>query len=346
MTKKWTELIRTYSSVWKIPLAAALSWELAEWVGSRHPYLSPITVILTMQASVSQSMTFAWQRALGTIAGVLFTAVAAPYVGISGWSLALLLFIWAAVAAWLKWDHVLFTQIALSVMLVLFFQVKSPSFPLDRIRDTLIGAVVGILFQLLIFPPDSVAQAQKKTTRFADRLTNLFFMAAQWIERGCSSAEAQTIKSEMQFSFRELHRTTTELETASQSLKYNPLARKKSQTLNRLNGQMDRLRLGYANLSDMIRIVTKWSDTGHFTKEDQRIWADHFQRIGSLVQAYSGLPRDPALAASDPAAPTIQAPPDIGMHQYPLALYANAEQIVQDFRIPAPADKASAGPSP
>jgi uncharacterized membrane protein YgaE (UPF0421/DUF939 family) len=151
-TYKMMDFIKYKGVVWKTPLAAALSWELAEWAGSKHPYLAPLTVLLSIQLTVDKSFQFAWQRILGTIAGVLFTASAAPYLGLKSWSIGLLLFVGTLVVTWLKMDHALLIQVSLSILLVMYFQSKMPSYPLDRIRDTIIGAVVAILIHMLIFP--------------------------------------------------------------------------------------------------------------------------------------------------------------------------------------------------
>ncbi|MCD9025486.1 FUSC family protein [Cohnella silvisoli] len=336
MKGKIMVFINKYGIVWKTPLAAALSWELAKWAGSSHPYLAPLTVILSIQLTVSKSIQFAWQRVIGTIAGVFFTALIAPYVGLSGWSIGLLLFVGAAIVAMLKLDHAIMIQVALSILLVMYFQSKMPSYPLDRIRDTVIGAAVAVLIQMLLFPPDSINKAQKKMIHFADHLTNHFFNAARWVEKGCSLIETQNMKAKLQILFQELHQATTESEKAGQSLHYNPLAQKKRNALNQLTRQLDQLRLGYANLSDMISIFINWSGSGFFTKEDQRIWADHLNTIAMLIKEWKKMLGDPDTCTIDPntLALQIKAPSHIKNYQYPLALYMNAEQLIQDFRDP------------
>ncbi|CAG7615858.1 aromatic acid exporter family protein [Paenibacillus allorhizosphaerae] len=336
MKSKIVDFIATHAVVWKIPVASAFAWEIAEFAGSKHPYLSPLTVILSIQATVGKSVQFAWQRILGTIAGVLFTASIAPYVGLSGWSIGLLLFASAVIVAWMKWDHAVMIQVALSILLVMYFQSKMPSYPFDRIRDTITGAFVAVLFQLFIFPPDSVQQAKKKMSQFADHLTDHFYRTAQWVKGGCSSNEARLMTTQLQTLFQELHKTTTELEKAGQSLNYNPLAHKKRHTLHDLNHKLELLRQGFANLSDMIRVFTKWSESSLFTHEDQRVWTGHLNNLAAYVKEWRGLLEAPKTSAYDPHAVGLQikAPHPMDKEQYPLALYMNAEQIIQDFKNP------------
>ncbi|WP_442603988.1 FUSC family protein [Paenibacillus sp. KN14-4R] len=328
------DFIRSKGVVWKTPLAAALSWELAEWAGSKHPYLAPLTVILTIQLTVDKSIQFAWQRVMGTIAGVLFTASIAPYVGLNGWSIGLLLLVGALIVTWLRLDHAIMVQVALSILLVLFFQSKMPSYSLDRIRDTVIGAVVALLIHMMIFPPDSVKKAQKKMIHFADHLSNRFINTALWVQEGCSPSEAQTLQTQLQTLFQELHQTTTEIDKAEQSLRYNLLGQKKRYILKKLTRQMHQLRSGYANLADMIRVLVKWSESGYFGNEDQRVWADHLNTLAELIEEWKMELDDPAAYSFTSAAssPQIKAPTHMVNYQYPIALYMNAEQVIQDFQ--------------
>lgn len=336
MANKMIDFIKYNGVVWKTPLAAALSWELAKRAGSEHPYLAPLTVILCVQLTVDKSVQFAWQRVLGTIAGVLFTVWIAPYVGLSGWSIGLLLFIGTLAVTWLKLDYAILVQVALSILLVMYFQSKMPSYPLDRIRDTIIGAVVAVAIHMAIFPPDSVYRARKKMVLFADHLSGHFTNAALWVKEGCPSNKAQTMQLKLQTLFQELHQATTELDKAEQSLRYNPLGAKKRVVLQQLTRQMNHLRSGYGNLADMIRVFAKWAETGRFVKENQRLWADHLHALAEVVKHWKKALDDPESfrPGFKNSALQIKAPAHMENDQYMLALYMNAEQVVQDFENP------------
>ncbi|RAP26414.1 hypothetical protein C2W64_01957 [Brevibacillus laterosporus] len=334
MKNKMIDFIKYKGVVWKIPLASALSWELAEWAGSKHPYLAPLTVILSIQLSVDKSIQFAWQRVLGTIAGVLLTVLIAPIIGLNGWSIGLLLFVGALFVTWLKLDHAILVQVALSILLVMYFQSKMPSYPLDRIRDTIIGAVVAIVIHIMLFPPDSVNKARKKMVLFSDHLSNHFTNTALWIKEGCPSNKAHALQTELQSLFQELHQATTELDKAEQGLRYNPLGTKKLTALKQLTRQMQRLRSGYANLADMIRVFAKWSESGNFAKENQRIWTDHLNELAKLVKQWKKGLDEPGTFSSISTESILQIKVPVHMRNdlYPLALYMNAEQVIQDFQ--------------
>jgi len=169
---------------------------------------------------------------------------------------------------------------------------------------------------------------------FADHLSHHFINTALWVNKGCSASEAQTLQTKLQALFQELHQATTELDKAEQSLRYNPLGHNKRISLQRLARQMHLLRSGYANLADMIRVFAKWSESSSLAKADQRTWAEHLNSIAELVKEWK---RGLDIQKADkqvPHAPAliIKAPSQMETYQYPLALYTNAEQIIQDFQ--------------
>ncbi|NRF95684.1 FUSC family protein [Paenibacillus frigoriresistens] len=334
MNLRIKSFIQDTGLIWKTPLAAALSWELAKWAGSKHPYLAPLTVILCIQITVSKSIQFAWQRILGTILGVALTSSFASFLGLTGWSIGLMILLGSVLVKLLKLDNIVMSQVTLSILLVMYFQSQMPTYPFDRIRDTVIGAAVALLIHILLFPPDSVKKAKNLMSKFADHLTTYFFKTAQWVEAGCSSMESRDMEKEIQQLSQELHQATTEMDKANQSLSYHLFASEKRDTFKRQTQQLQQLRLGFANLSDMIRIFTEWSESKHWRAEDQQIWADHLYTIALHVKEWnSHLDNltNSNLTFSTPVL-NIKTPFTLEKYQYPLALYNNANQIIQDFQ--------------
>ncbi|QDS34152.1 FUSC family protein [Brevibacillus brevis] len=334
MNNKIIDFIKYKGVVWKIPLASALSWELAEWAGSKHPYLAPLTVILSVQLSLDKSIQFAWQRVLGTIVGVLFTVWITPLIVTDGWSIGLLLFVGALIVTWVKWDHAILVQVALSILLVMYFQSKMPTYSLDRIRDTIIGAVVAIVIHIMLFPPDSVHKARKKMIHFSDHLSNHFKQTAAWINEGCPANKTQALQTKLQSLFQELHQATTELDKAEKGLRYNPFGTQKREALKPLTQQMELLRSGYANLVDMIRVFTKWSESGDFAKENQQVWTRHVSELAKLIQQWKNGLDEPGTSSTTTSeyTPQIKSPDHMQNSLYPAVLYMNAEQVIQDFQ--------------
>lgn len=79
------------NAIWKIAIGSALSWEISHLLGSKHPYLAPLSVILCIQATTDKTLSIAVQRIIGTIIGIPIVVVIAKHLSITGWNLGLLI---------------------------------------------------------------------------------------------------------------------------------------------------------------------------------------------------------------------------------------------------------------
>jgi uncharacterized membrane protein YgaE (UPF0421/DUF939 family) len=317
--------------VWKTALASTISWDLAKLAGSQHPFLAPLTVILCLQPTLDKSVRYTYQRVFGTVVGVLLTAFIAPYLKITGWSIGLLILISAGIAKWMKVPEQVIKQMSISVLLVLALQSQSPAYAWDRIKDTLIGALVTIFIHLLIFPPDLTKKALYSMEKFADDLSERFSMVAKWIEYGCVPKGGDNLQNDAKKLFEELIQIITELNQASKNLKYNIFAQKSQTAFNQHNEQLLHLRQGYAHLTKMIQTFTEWSSSGNMTRENQILWSNYLQYIAVHIKNWKERINDNVFISEKLTAP-FTLPAELEHHRYHLGLYNDALQIIQDFK--------------
>lgn len=150
---RFLDSIRQTAMIWKPSLGCALAWAIARFAGSNHPYLAPLTVVLCLQATPDRSVQSSWQRMIGTVIGVAIATVIVNGVGVSAWTVGMIVFISILIGKQLKLDDMIIHQVGVSAILVLVFENHSVSYALDRIVDTAIGIVVAIILDLFIFPP-------------------------------------------------------------------------------------------------------------------------------------------------------------------------------------------------
>lgn len=136
--------------IWKLTIGSTLSWELSKMLGSEHPYLAPLTVILTIQSSFDKTVGVSLTRLIGTILGILITVLFASHMTINGWRLGILILIGCFIAKYLNFDEKTLHQVALTILLVFLFE-QSKHYPLDRVRDTLVGVLVAGFIQFVWF---------------------------------------------------------------------------------------------------------------------------------------------------------------------------------------------------
>ena len=134
---------------WKLAIGSTLSWELAKLLGSDHPYLAPLSVILTIQTTMDKTVSLAIKRMIGTVIGILVTLLIARYLPISGWSLGLLILIGCYITIFLKLDRKILHQVSLTILFVFVLENQTKNYAIDRLRDTLIGVFIAGILQLV-----------------------------------------------------------------------------------------------------------------------------------------------------------------------------------------------------
>ncbi|WP_051318180.1 FUSC family protein [Cohnella thermotolerans] len=147
------QLVSLAATILKMALASGIAWELAKLAGSRHPFLAPVSVILCMQPSATQTLQFSYYRVLGTVIGVVMTALAAIWLPLASWAMALVIVVACSLSLIASRNPTLVREVALSVVLVLALQPQSGTYGFDRVRDTFIGVAVALAVHLLLFPP-------------------------------------------------------------------------------------------------------------------------------------------------------------------------------------------------
>lgn len=135
--------------IWKIAIGSSLSWELSRLLGSEHPYLAPLSVIICIQATTDKTIKLAIQRVIGTIVGIPIVVLIANHLTINGLSLGLLILLGGYMTKWLKLSQQIMHQVALTILLVFVFEKRTENYAFDRMNDTLIGVMVAVLLQFI-----------------------------------------------------------------------------------------------------------------------------------------------------------------------------------------------------
>ncbi|MER5791384.1 FUSC family protein [Streptomyces sp. NPDC001980] len=135
------------------------------------PLTAPLTALLVVQVTLYATLTNGFRRVNAVVAGVLVAIAFSQLVGLTWWSLALLIVASLAVGHLVRVDEYI-PEVAISAMLVLGVTTIS-STAWARIVETLIGAVVGMGCNLLLPPPVWVDEAGESIEGLARRLRQL-----------------------------------------------------------------------------------------------------------------------------------------------------------------------------
>lgn len=167
-----------FLQVVKTSVAVIVAWVVAGLIlRVEVPTFAAIAALLVVQPSVNQSLGRAVERSAGVVIGVFLAAFATAVFGRHGW-LVLVAVTAALLISWaLRIASASANQAAISALLVLAIGVTTPGYAFDRVLETLVGAVIGVLVNVAIAPPVLLQPAHAAVERFglaiADALDDL-----------------------------------------------------------------------------------------------------------------------------------------------------------------------------
>ena len=226
----------------KSAAATAIAWLVAGLViPGPPPVFAAIAALLVVQPSLDQSFAKAIERTVGVVVGVLVAALLGILLGDATWVI-LLAIVAAMLLAWaLRMTSGTANQVAISAMLVLALGSATPGYAGDRILETLIGAAIGFVVNILVVPPVAVAPARDAVDRLTAELAASLVRLADALE----AAQTRPQREELLLTARLMRPMRDAAETAigagRASLALNPRSRRHREELSGLQQQLDRI---------------------------------------------------------------------------------------------------------
>ncbi|MCW2756844.1 MAG: hypothetical protein JWO46_590 [Nocardioidaceae bacterium] len=146
----WTAVVQNG----KVVLGAVLAWVIAiDVLGLQNPILAPWAAVLVVHATVYRTFARGAQQVGATLLAVVLAWLAAEVFGLSAISLGVSLAV-AFVVGRLPWLRDESTTLATTTIVVLGTgYVDHSNLLVDRLLDTLVGVSVGLLVNLVVWPP-------------------------------------------------------------------------------------------------------------------------------------------------------------------------------------------------
>lgn len=150
----------------KTSVATVLAWIVAQiLLPGELPVFAAIAALLVVQPSINQSLGKALERCLGVIGGVLVAFAVSLVLGDSGWIVLLAIVVCIMLTWALKLAPGSANQVPISAMLVLSIGSHTPGYAFERIIETILGAGIALLVNVLIVPPVLLSPASDALDR-------------------------------------------------------------------------------------------------------------------------------------------------------------------------------------
>ena len=189
------------------------------------PLLAPLTALLVAQLTIFETVKSSVERVGSVVAGVLVAVALSNFVGLTWWSLGIVIFAALVIGTILRLgDHTL--EVPISAMLVLAVAGQTGTAALGRVVETLIGAVTGVVVSFLLRPPMYVQPAGDAIGALAAEMAELLSSMGEELTEGWSGERARAWEDRARELDRPLRAARVALARGEESLRLNPRQRR------------------------------------------------------------------------------------------------------------------------
>ncbi len=214
----WNDVLQLAKTV----LAAVTAWFIAASVLELpQPFLAPWAALLVVHATVYRTFSKGAQQVAATVVAVLLATGVGEALGLTTGSIALLLVI-ALVLGSVPWLGVEATTIATTGLVVLTTGFESDVLLISRLIDTGIGVAVGLLVNVIVWPPLRRRTAVEALERANDGIGALLVEIADGLGEGCQEAEVNAWVDRTQDLEDELDQAWALVRQVQESARMNP----------------------------------------------------------------------------------------------------------------------------
>ncbi|MFJ6754772.1 MULTISPECIES: aromatic acid exporter family protein [unclassified Streptomyces] len=204
--------------------AAVISYVVALRVSDEPaPLTAPLTALLVVQVTLYSTLTTGIRRVNSVVAGVLLAIGFSALVGLTWWSLGLIILVSLIIGPLVKAGEFV-PEVAISAMLVLGVTSVTDT-AWDRVLETLIGAAVGLLFNFLFVPPVWIGPASEAITDLARRMRALLGHIGDQVAEHTPVEKAAAHLHEARRLDNDIALVDASLRQAEDSLRLNPRVR-------------------------------------------------------------------------------------------------------------------------
>ncbi len=298
----------------KSAIATVAAWLAAAWlVPGPLPVFAAIAALLVVQPSLNQSVTKAVERTVGVVAGVVIASALALAFGQATW-VVLVAVVAALGVAWaLRMTTGTANQVAISALLVLALGAATPGYAVDRVLETIIGAVIGFVVNLALVPPLALEPARRAVDALGGEVAASLDRLAAALAAPQTPAQLEELMITVRLMRPMVSGAADAIGSAAESLTLNPRARRRREELDRLDATLAMLSPMVTQVIGMTRALYDRYDASLAEEPAVRAIGEQLRRAAHDVR------RVMRRASPDPAAPPTESLPALTA---PLAIAA------------------------
>jgi hypothetical protein len=279
----------------RLTVTAVFAYLLA-WIlpGTARSVLAPLTAVLVVQATAYQTVRSAFQRVVSVVAGVLVALAFATAVGLTWWSLGLIIVVALAIGSALKLgEHML--EVPISAMLIL--SVDTGAAASGRIVDTLVGAGAGLAGGV-VFSRVRTQPAEDAIGSLSRQMAGLLEEIASGLPGGSDPDQTDAWLRRARELMGEIQRADNALGEAEDSLRLRPPAVRpaRARTAVPLRNGLETLEHAAVTIRGLTRSITDEvrlpeGNAAMLATDAPDMMAEVLRQLAAALRAYGGLIR-------------------------------------------------------
>ena len=184
----WTDVTQLVKTV----LAATVAWVLATQVFRlEQAFLAPWSALLVVNSTVYRSLSQGGRQVAATVLGVLVASAVGQVLGLDTASVAIAMAVGLAIGSLALMEGQETTVAATALVVLTTGFVDDDSMLLARLLDTAVGIGVGVVVNMLVWPPLRRRTAISAMDAIDDAIGALLVDVADGVRRGVTVEDAQ-----------------------------------------------------------------------------------------------------------------------------------------------------------
>ncbi|MGZ4601535.1 FUSC family protein [Oryzihumus sp.] len=271
------------------------------------PLTGPLTALLVVQATLFSTLTAGLRRVASVLSGVLISVVLTNVMGLTWWSLGIVIALALLVGHLVRLgEHLL--EAPISAMLILGVSSTADVAASYRIGETLVGAGVGILVNVLLPQPVRVGSAGAAVEQVATDAAALLDRVGDELPQGASRDQAYSWLGDFRALSHRVDAADRAIVELAESRRLNPRAVRTADTTPMLRSGLDALEHSVVSLRALFRSIAdglQEEDAGPesaYTTELLGAFGALLHDLAGSLRAYGSLVRaegDPSVQGSE-----------------------------------------------
>ncbi len=279
----WADLLQ----IAKAALAGALAWWVAADVFRLdQPFLAPWSAVLVVHATLYRTFSRGAQQVAATFGGVFLAWGTGLLLGVDPTAMGVMLVV-AFLVGRLRLLGDESTTVATTAIVVLASNAVSQSNLLwGRLLDTCVGVVIGLLVNLLVWPPLRDRAAWSHSARIPALIGDLLRRIAEDVGPEFDPDDAETWLQRARAVDVRLYESWALLRQAQESGRFNPRQRPRRERIDDLETVLHLLEQAVAEAQSMVRTIAISADQATLWEQGFRTrWCGLLADTGEAVGA-------------------------------------------------------------